>query len=65
VVDVNFGAAFFDQVFLAWRVDADDAHAHAAGGDLDGEVAKLEVVVSVPGAEVIRDDGTHSASCSQ
>ena len=41
MIDVEFGAALFDKVFLAWRIDTDDEHAHPAGCDLDGDVAKL------------------------
>jgi hypothetical protein len=41
VVDEVLCAAVEDDVFLAAGVDADDAHAHAARGDLDSDVAEL------------------------
>jgi hypothetical protein len=40
VIDEVFGAGLEHQVFLAAVVDADDAHAHAAGTHLSGDVAE-------------------------
>jgi hypothetical protein len=66
VVDVDFGAAIFDDVLLAGRVDADDAHAHAARGDLDGDVAELkEEELSVVCLHIQQVKNAYSASGSE